>query len=60
MPFRSLNICLDLLRVRAAINIDVSHAGHGEEFEGVFEERSACEWEQTLTAELASCCCLFV
>lgn len=48
MPFRGLDICFYLFGVCAAVDIDLTDAGHGEELEGVFDERCVCEWEETL------------
>jgi hypothetical protein len=36
IPFGGLDVGFYFGGVRAAVNVDVLHAGHGEEFEGVF------------------------
>lgn len=41
-------IILNLISVRAAVDIDLFHARIGEKLEGVLDQRSIGEWEQAL------------
>lgn len=37
MPFRGFDVGFYFLGVCAAVDVDLADAGHGEEFEGIFD-----------------------